>query len=203
MGNYDDIGLPVKGQPISSGAFGQKVRNYLINADARLSAIEGSLLPRYYIKSNPTARASTVTPAADSGGAVPLAGVPLEIGSYEIEMVGLFNLTTTGLQGLRTVWAFSGTWDGASNVRNCIGPGDSASAPNNNATLMAQTFGVSNQNALYFVAASSAWVSFREIAAGIHVTAPGSLSFNWSQAVTSANNTTLQSGSYFRITRYA
>lgn len=42
MGNYDDIGLPVQGQPVSSGAFGIKVRNYLINADARLSAVEGN-----------------------------------------------------------------------------------------------------------------------------------------------------------------
>jgi len=42
MGNYDDIGTPVQGQPVSSGAFGIKVRNYLINADARISAIEGN-----------------------------------------------------------------------------------------------------------------------------------------------------------------
>ena len=88
MGNYDDIGLPVKGQPISSGAFGQKVRNYLINADARLSAIEGSLLPRYYIKANPTSRASTGTVAPDTGTGQLLAGIPLEIGTYEIEFVG-------------------------------------------------------------------------------------------------------------------
>ena len=67
MGNYDDIGLPVKGQPISSGAFGIKVRNYLINADARLSAIEGSLLPRYYVKANVTSRNTTTTVAADTG----------------------------------------------------------------------------------------------------------------------------------------
>lgn len=40
MGNYDDIGVPVQGQPVSSGAFGIKVRNYLINADARISALE-------------------------------------------------------------------------------------------------------------------------------------------------------------------
>lgn len=203
MGNYDDIGLPVKGQPISSGAYGIKVRNYLINADARLSAIEGSLLPRYYIKSALTARFSTVTPVADSGGTVPLANIPLEIGSYEIEMVGMFNLTTTGTQGIRTRWGFTGTSNSATIVRNCLGPGDSATAPAVNATLMAQTFGVSNQDASYFCAPSGAWTSFREIVAGFIVTAAGSLSFNWAQSVTSVNNTNLQAGSYFRITRYA
>jgi hypothetical protein len=35
------------------------------------------------------------------------------------------------------------------------------------------------------------------------VTVAGSLSLNWAQSVSSANNTNLQGGSYFRITRYA
>jgi hypothetical protein len=42
MGNYDDIGVPVQGQPVSSGAYGIKVRNYLINADSRISSLENN-----------------------------------------------------------------------------------------------------------------------------------------------------------------
>lgn len=203
MGNYDDIGLPVKGQPISSGAFGIKVRNYLINADARLSAIEGSLLPRYYIKANVTSRNTTTTPAADSGTGAVLAGIPLEVGSYEIELVGIFSLTTTGTQGIKTTWAFTGTFNSASLNRVCLGPGDSGTAPNANATIMAQAYGASTQQASYFTAASAAWSGFREIVTSFQVTAAGNLSLNWSQSVSSANNTNLQAGSYFRITRYA
>lgn len=197
MGNYDDIGLPVRGQPISSGAYGIKVRNAIISLDTRLSTIEGSLLPRYYTKPIVGSRASTITPVSDAH----LTGIPLELGTFEIEFVGLFTLTTTGTQGLRTKWAFTGT---ATNpVRNCLGPGDSASNPNNNATLMAQAFQSTGQEALYFTAASAAYASIREITNAFTVTAAGNFSFAWAQAVSSANNTNLQPGSYLRITRYA
>lgn len=42
MGLYDGIGLPVKGQPISSGAFGIKVRNAIIDLDRRVSSVDTS-----------------------------------------------------------------------------------------------------------------------------------------------------------------
>jgi hypothetical protein len=42
MGAYDDIGLPVQGQPISSGTFGIKVRNAIIDLDRRVSAYDSS-----------------------------------------------------------------------------------------------------------------------------------------------------------------
>ena len=42
MGTYDDIGLPVKGQKISSGAFGIKVRNAIIDLDRRVSSVDTS-----------------------------------------------------------------------------------------------------------------------------------------------------------------
>lgn len=201
MGNYDDIGLPVKGQPISSGAFGIKVRNYLIDADRRLSTVENSLLPRYYIKANATSRNTTTTVAADTGTGVLLANIFMEVGSYEVELVAMFTLSTTGTQGIRTRWGFSGTV--ANPVRTCLGPGDSATGPGANATIMAQAFQATGQDATYFTASSAAFAGFREIATGFVVTAAGNLSLNWAQAVSSANNTNLQPGSYFRITRYA
>lgn len=201
MGNYDDIGIPVKGQPVSSGAFGTKVRNYLIDADRRISTVENSLLPRFYIKANATSRANTVTPAADSGTGIVLAGIPLEVGSYEIELVGLWNTTTTGTQGIRTRWGFTGTV--GTPYRNCLGTGDNATAPNVNATIMALAAQSTAQDASYFTGVTGGFVCFREICTGFVVTAAGNLSLNWSQSVTSANNTNLQAGSYFRITRYA
>jgi hypothetical protein len=42
VGAYDDIGLPVKGQPISSGAFGIKVRNAILDLDRRVSTVDTS-----------------------------------------------------------------------------------------------------------------------------------------------------------------
>jgi hypothetical protein len=202
MGAYDSIGLPVKGQPISSGAYGQKVRDAIIDLDDRVATVENALLPRYYVKSNQTVRSSTATVANDSGSGVLLAGIPLEIGTYEIEFLGYFNLVTTGSQGIRTSWAFTGTWNGSSAVRNCLGPGDSATPPNNNATLMAAA-AAPNNTALYYTGASASWSSIREITCGLVVSAAGLLSLQWAQAVSNANATNLNPGSYFRVTRYA
>lgn len=42
MGLYDDIGIPVKGQRVSSGSFGIKVRNAIIDLDRRVSAYDAS-----------------------------------------------------------------------------------------------------------------------------------------------------------------
>jgi hypothetical protein len=39
VGNYDDIAIPVKGQSISSGAFGKKVRAAIVDLDSRLSGV--------------------------------------------------------------------------------------------------------------------------------------------------------------------
>lgn len=195
------ITTPVQGQPIPSVGFGVAVKNAINDLDARTSVIEGSLLPRFYIKANATSRANTITPAADTGTGLILANIPLEIGSFEIELVGLWNTTTTGTQGIRTRWGFTGTV--GTPYRNCLGTGDNASAPNVNATIMALAAQSTAQDASYFTGTTGGFVCFREICTGFTVTAPGNLSFNWAQSVTSANNTNLQAGSYFRITRYA
>jgi hypothetical protein len=46
MADYDDIVIPVQGQPISSASFGKKVRDYIIDLGARMSIREAAeLLP--------------------------------------------------------------------------------------------------------------------------------------------------------------
>lgn len=40
MGNYDDIAVPISGQPISSSAYGQKVRDAILDLDKRQGATE-------------------------------------------------------------------------------------------------------------------------------------------------------------------
>lgn len=42
MGRYDDIAMPIGGQPISSGNFGIKVRDAIIDLDSRLSTLDTS-----------------------------------------------------------------------------------------------------------------------------------------------------------------
>jgi hypothetical protein len=196
-----NITPPVQGQPIPSVGFGLAVKNAINDLDSRMSAVEGSFLPRYYSKDAVTNRNSTITPAIDSGGLTPLANIPLEIGSFEIEFVGLVSFTSTGTQGVRIRWAFTGAINNP--IINCMGPGDNATGPTANATLMCQAKQALSQDSIYFTAASAGWASFREISTNFVVTTPGNLSINWAQAVSSANNTNLQPGSYFRVTRYA
>lgn len=42
MGRYDDIAVPISGQPVSSGNFGIKVRDAIIDLDYRLSTVDTS-----------------------------------------------------------------------------------------------------------------------------------------------------------------
>jgi hypothetical protein len=42
MGAYDDIQVPISGQPASSSLFGEKVRNSIIDLDRRVQAVEAS-----------------------------------------------------------------------------------------------------------------------------------------------------------------
>jgi hypothetical protein len=46
MGNYDSIGIPVQGQPISSSQYGIRVRDAVVDLDRRVSLLEASqILP--------------------------------------------------------------------------------------------------------------------------------------------------------------
>lgn len=42
MGRYDDIQVPISGQPVSSGNFGIKVRDAIVDLDYRLSTVDTS-----------------------------------------------------------------------------------------------------------------------------------------------------------------
>lgn len=157
-------------------------------------------LGRIYIKSSPTARISTTTLTDDPE----LASIPLAVGTYEIELVGYFTLTTTATQKIKTRWAFTGTWNGTAAARNCIGPGSAqTAAPANVTETSLLAVSVSNADSVYDVAAGTAYASFRELAGEITVSASGNLSLTWAQNASSANATTLQERSYFRVRKIA
>lgn len=42
MGKYDDISIPIAGQPISSGTFGVKVRDAILDLDRRVASVDTS-----------------------------------------------------------------------------------------------------------------------------------------------------------------
>lgn len=155
-------------------------------------------LPRWTTKPTLEARASTTTLTDDDD----LSGIPLEIGSFEIEVVGFYTLTTTATQKIQTRWGFSGTWNSTTGIRACVGPGiNNTAAPN---TVTDTTFvglQIGGQNAVYDVGVSATWACFREICANVQVTVAGNFALQWSQNASSVNNTTLQSNSFVRVTR--
>jgi len=94
MGSYDDIGLPVKGQPISSGAFGIKVRNAIIDLDRRVSSVDTSTGTGKVFSASPLTVATTTETAA-----LTLTGMVFKAGlAYEASMrYGLYATASTTL----------------------------------------------------------------------------------------------------------
>lgn len=79
MGLYDDIGIPVQGQPISSGTWGLKVRSAILDLDRRVSAYDSSTgTGRAYSTSSLVIATTTETAALTVTGMVFKAGIAYE-----------------------------------------------------------------------------------------------------------------------------
>lgn len=149
------------------------------------------------VKSGPTSRNTTTTYADDPD----LSSIALATGTYEIALYGMFTLATTATQKIKTQWAFTGTWNGTTAPRLCLGPGSAqVGSPNGVTDTFLQALHLNGQDAIYDAAAGTAsYMSFREECGNVIVTAAGNLSLQWAQNASSANNTTLQEGSFFKI----
>lgn len=151
-------------------------------------------LPRTYYKASATSRNTTVTYTDDPE----LLSIPLEVGSYEIELIGFWTQATTTTQKIKTMWKFTGTWN--SPIRNCMGAAAAQTgAPNAVTDVTMSGFVADTQDAVYNTSISSSYSVFREIVLNAVVTVAGNLSLQWAQSVSSGNNTNLQLGTGFRI----
>jgi len=158
-----------------------------------------SMLPKTFVKASATPRNTTTTLADDPE----LSGIALAVGTYEIEVVGSFSLTTTATQKIQTKWAFSGTWSGATTRRMCIGAGQTqTTAPTGVTEANLQSVPLTTA-VVYDTAAGtgSGYTTFREFSGSVVVTGAGSFSLQWAQSASSGNNTTLQEDSYIRVRR--
>ena len=152
-----------------------------------------SMVPKYYVKPSAESRNTTTTLADDTD----LASIALAVGTYEIELLGFFHLTTTTTQKIKTQWAFSGTWNAP--VRHIIGPGSAQTAATTDATETNVRASQTSVDATYDCAVSTAFSCFREWTCNAVVTVAGNLSLKWAQSASSANNTTLDPGTTFRV----
>lgn len=153
-----------------------------------------SIQPATVVKASVTARNTTVTPVADPD----LGAITLGVGTWKVELTGLFTCTTTSTQGIKTMWGFSGTWNNP--IRAIIAPGNASPGTSPGTIDQMNLAGVAaGSSAAYYVLAGATYVTFREISYTVIVTAAGDLSLLWSQSASSANNTTLQPGSTFEV----
>jgi len=155
-------------------------------------------LPRWYDKANSTSR-STANTGATVTDDPDLSGIPLEVGIFEILVLGYFALATTNTQKIQTQWGFTGTW-GATALRRACGPGWGSVLGSDDTTINTRGYALTS-SATYDTSVVAASAGFSERAVNVNVTVAGNLSFKWAQANASANNTTLQAGSCVRVTR--
>jgi hypothetical protein len=154
--------------------------------------------PVAYAKASSTARNTTTTYAADPE----LTGIPLAVGSYEIELILFWTQTTTATQKVKTRWIFSGTWNNT--VRAVIGAGsNNTAAPGNVAESQISAYRADDQDAVYCQAAGGTFGIVREISRNVVVTVAGDLSLHWAQSASSGNNTTVHAGTVFQVRKTA
>lgn len=148
--------------------------------------------PLTYSKGGVTSRTSTTTLTDDPE----LTGIPLAVGTYDIELVGFWTQAAT-TPSLKTQWAFTGTWN--TPTRACQGLGIGSTTAPDLGTIAHSRGNTTAQNAIYGTYASTAYTIFRERAVSVIVTVAGSLSLQWAQNTSIASAVNLQGGTSFII----
>lgn len=195
MGNYDNIQIPVNGNPISASQFGVRVRDAIVAMDTRLSRIE-STLSNYAFKAGNTTRALTVTLSAD-----PDLRMWLEANSrYFIEMF----ITTASLAAadIQTAWVIPA--GSPASTRRVLGPGTSSTV-NANADNAVVKIGTHQTNTpvAYNGIRDSVSLQFQIQEIGLITTGAtaGYVEFQWAQGTSNATGTVVNAESFCRATK--
>lgn len=176
---------------LNSFAVGQRLTATVLQ---NMSDTLEAYIPKSYIKTTATSRTSNTTYTIDPD----LQNIPLDVGSYEIELVGFVTFGTT-TPSLKTQWRFTGTWAGTNGPdRNIIGPNSTAAA---NAATASDFRGAqaAGQDAVYNSADTVTFTSFREISHNVQVSVAGNLALYWAQNVSAGGAVAIQGGTAFRV----
>lgn len=192
---YEDIALPVALTAASSGMFGQKVRNAILDLDSRLAAVE-SVQANYKFKNAITNRASNTVFSAD-----PDLILPLEANQqYFVEVF----VVASGLAAadIQTAW---GSPSGSTGTRRVFGPAfgagvNDAAGDNQTIRLGGHNFGTAISYNLPRNSAGNQ-VQIQEVGVVNVGATPGDVSFNWCQVVSNATATAVHVDSFIRATR--
>lgn len=176
---------------INSYAVGQRLTASVLQD---LSDSLEAYIPKTYIKSTATARSSTTTYTIDPD----LQLIPLDVGTYEIELVGFVTFAGTTPQ-LKTQWRFTGTWAGSNGPDRAVsGPNSTAAASAASATNF-QGYQAAGQDATYNANNGVLFASFREISRSVQVSVAGNLALYWAQVTSNASAVTIQGGTAFNV----
>lgn len=192
---YEDIVIPVAGQPISSGAFGIKVRDAILDLDLRLSLVE-SVLANYTTKTSNTARASTTTVTSDPDLFLPLE----ENGKYFVEIFG--SVSGLAAADFKTQWSVP---SGVTGLRRVLGPGSGAAnesfGDNQLLRLGVHQF---STDVVYNMSrnASGNQMQIQEVGVVNVGATAGSVALAWAQGTSNATASTLHGDSFMRATRF-
>jgi hypothetical protein len=194
MGNYDNIQIPIQGQPISTSQYGNRVRDAILSLDARVASIE-STLSNYVTKVSNTTRTATTTNTDD-----PDLKLYLEAGSkYFVEF--FITVGATAAEDFKTSWSLP---TGALTFnRRVLGPGSAAlDAQADNIAVRMGTHGFATPITYNGVRNSTNQFQVQEI--GIITTGPanpGYVGFQWAQGTSGATGTIVYGESFGRATK--
>ncbi len=150
---------------------GQRLTADLLNAANGLT----------YTKVTTENRSSTTTFADDAE----LKGIPLGVGTWEIDVMLYWFLNPAGAGGIKTMWAFSGTW--AALIRSISGPGSSNTAGGSVLATSSSYGQRENASVPYGVAAGTSYAFSREMSRSVVVSTAGNFSVQWAQNTSSVN----------------
>jgi hypothetical protein len=151
-------------------------------------------IPKTYIKTTATSRTSTTTYAIDPD----LQNIPLDVGSYEIELIGFVTFGTT-TPSLKTQWRFTGTWAGTNGPDRVVSGPNSTAAANAATAMYTRGAQAAGQDAIYNSADTVLFTSFREISRNVQVSAAGTLALYWAQVTSAGGAVAVQGGTAFNI----
>lgn len=170
-------------------AVGQRLTAALIQELSDRSDIALNNTIYTYVKSAASTKNNN-TLAADTE----LSGIALEAGTYWIKVNIFAHCTGSATPDIKTQWAFTGTWNNPN--RQCVGPSSTNTGSVDAITPLRMGGTATSTNAVYGLAATSAFAVITEECFNVEVTVAGDFSLQWAQSTTDAANvTTVQLGS--------
>ncbi len=162
----------------------------LATGDLATADLLTSMIYDYTLKTTNQSIISSTTYQTDTELVTPT----LAVGTWEIWL----DLLTASQTAVKVRWATTGTMSGN---RRCLGPGSTETTAEDVSSSRWNASGFSTDVVYGFrTAGSQYWLAEHAV---LTVTSAGTVTAEWGQNVSNANNTTVAAGSFFRTKRLA